>query len=105
MKKNFKIIVYFLIINFLYSCGGMSDAGKVLRNEKINNSDEFLVKKKDPLILPPDYNTLPKPGTIQETQKSDENKIEKILNVSEENSNKKNKSSSVEQSIINEINR
>ena len=52
----------------------MSDAGKVLRNEKINNSDEFLVKEKDPLILPPDYNTLPKPGTIQETQKSDENK-------------------------------
>ena len=46
MKKNYKIIVYFLIINFLYSCGGMSDAGKVLRNEKINNSDEFLVKKK-----------------------------------------------------------
>jgi len=63
------------------------------------------VKKKDPLILPPDYNTLPKPGSIQEAQKSSENKIEKILNVSEENLIKKNKSSSVEQTIINEINK
>tara|TARA_B100001778_G_C18131258_1_gene425097 strand:- start:222 stop:473 length:252 start_codon:yes stop_codon:yes gene_type:complete len=83
----------------------MSDAGKVLRNEKTRNSDEFLVKKKDPLILPPDYNTLPKPGSIQEVQESSENKIEKILNVSEENLIKKNKSSSVEQTIINEINK
>ncbi len=105
MRKNYKIIIYLLIVNFLYSCSGMSDAGKVLRNEKTRNSDEFLVKKKDPLILPPDYNTLPKPGSIQEAQKSSENKIEKILNVSEENLIKKNKSSSVEQTIINEINK
>ena len=47
------------------------------------------MKKKRSINFTSDYNTLPKPGTIQETQKSDENKIEKILNVSEENSNKK----------------
>ena len=35
----------------MHSCGGFSDASKVLQNEKITNTDEFLVKKRDPLIL------------------------------------------------------
>ena len=49
----------------LYSCGTMSEAGKVLRNEKIKTTDEFLVKKRQPLVLPPDYDTLPTPGTTK----------------------------------------
>ena len=31
-------------------------------NQKRNNSDEFLVEKKSPLITPPDYNNLPVPS-------------------------------------------
>ena len=44
MKNLIKI---FFISVFLSSCGGLGDAGKVLRNEKIKSSDEFLVKKKE----------------------------------------------------------
>ena len=42
--KNLKI----LLITFLLfvSCAGLKDAGKVLRNEKITTTDEFLVKKR-----------------------------------------------------------
>ena len=59
--KNIRI----LLITFLLfvSCAGLKDAGKVLRNEKITTTDEFLVKKKDPLVLPPDYDKIPEPGT------------------------------------------
>ena len=41
--------IYILIVTIflLSSCGGLKDAGKVLRNEKITTTDEFLVKKKD----------------------------------------------------------
>ena len=48
---------YFLLLIFcsLIGCSSFSEAGKVLRNEKVKSTDEFLVKKKDPLILPPDY--------------------------------------------------
>ena len=38
MKK-----IYLLIL--LYLVSGLSDAGKVMRNEKIKSTDEFLVKK------------------------------------------------------------
>ena len=47
------------------SCASMEDVGKVLRNEKIKTTDEFLVKKKEPLILPPDYDKMPEPGSIK----------------------------------------
>ena len=45
MKKIKTILLYFILISFLHSCGGASDAAKVLKNEKITNTDEFLVKK------------------------------------------------------------
>ena len=60
----FKIITYILLFIFLYSCGGSFDSIKRgLTGEKENSTDEFLVKKKDPLILPPDFENLPTPDS------------------------------------------
>tara|TARA_B100001250_G_C19197891_1_gene528018 strand:+ start:209 stop:517 length:309 start_codon:yes stop_codon:yes gene_type:complete len=100
MKKIEKIILYFIFASMLYSCGA-SDAGKILRNEKVTNTDEFLVKKRDPLTLPPDYNTIPKPDSLNKTKTKEKN-IKKILKISEEEMSKKN-TSTVEQSILNQI--
>ena len=58
---------------------GFSDAGKVLRNEKTKTTDEFLVKKKEPLVFPPDYNELPKPGTKKKIKPKIDDDIKKIL--------------------------
>ena len=73
--------IYFLLIGLflLISCSGLKDAGKVLRNEKVVTTDEFLVKKKDPLVLPPKYEELPIPKSKQETEKTS---LEKILKLS-----------------------
>ena len=58
----FKKIVYILLFIFLVSCGNTFDSVKKgLTGEKRNSADEFLVKKKDPLILPPDFENLPDP--------------------------------------------
>ena len=87
----------------LNSCSGLEDAGKVLRNEKTRTTDEFLVKKRDPLILPPDYNKLPEPDSISQKKKDNKNKIEDILKIPEDKNTKGSKSTSVEQSIIEKI--
>ena len=60
----FKRTIYlFFLFLFLPSCGGSFDSVKRgLSGEKQTNIDEFLVKKKDPLILPPDFDELPIPG-------------------------------------------
>ena len=54
IKKLFLV----LIIISLYSCQSAKDA---LSGKKYESSDEFLVIKKNPLVLPPDYNKLPEP--------------------------------------------
>ena len=98
MKKIYiTLIFYFLLAN----CAGLDDAKKVLRNEKVKTTDEFLVKKKDPLVLPPDYRNIPKPGDNTLIKKDDQ-KIKDILKVKEEENNKIN-SSSVEDSILRKI--
>ncbi len=92
----------FLILIFTSSCGAMKDAGSVLRNEKKTTTDEFLVKKKQPLVLPPDYKKLPEPDSISKEEISDEKKLKKILKApNEENSNKNY--SSFEEQILEKI--
>ena len=40
---NFNLLLIVLVL--LVSCGGLKEAGQVLRNEKIKTTDEFLVKE------------------------------------------------------------
>ena len=63
MHRKFFLCLITLIF-LLTSCSG-NDWAAVKRGvtgAKSNDSDEFLVKKKDPLILPPDFEDLPTPG-------------------------------------------
>ena len=47
---------------FTTSCADtVQSVKRGLTGAKANSADEFLVKKKDPLILPPDYENLPTP--------------------------------------------
>lgn len=94
----------FLFIVFT-SCNTLKEAGKVIRNEKINTTDEFLVEKKDPLIYPPDYKELPAPSSIEGANKkiSDEEKLKKVIKAPKEEQSANKKRSSVEDSIINNI--
>ena len=62
MKKNKILIIFFLILQiFVINCGGK--VREALEGQKRSDqSDEFLVKKKKPLKMPPDIDKLPKPG-------------------------------------------
>ncbi|MDC1212295.1 DUF3035 domain-containing protein [Pelagibacteraceae bacterium] len=100
MKKiNILIIALFL----LNSCGGLKKAGKVLRNEKITTTDEFLVEKKSPLVLPPNYEEIPEPGSMSKNIKKEEKRIKKILKSPQLEDASTNKSSTVEDSILSGI--
>ena len=97
-------ILFFSLSIILSSCSGFKEAGKVLRNEKKAATDEFLIEKKGPLSLPPDFNSIPEPGTIENKAESANGSIEEILNSRKNvSNNKKQKSSSTENSILNQI--
>ena len=88
----------------LNSCSSLSDAGKVLRNEKLRTTDEFLIEKKDPLTQPPDFKNIPEPGSIGSNTEPEQNSIKKILRTSKSQStSNQNKSSSTEEFILNQI--
>ena len=80
MYKRFS---YCLILLFLFSCGETGQSIKrALTGEKIKNTDEFLVKKKDPLILPPQFETLPLPKPLtDEIEMEDERIVESLLSI------------------------
>ena len=98
-NSNILLITFFLFI----SCASLDDAGKVLRNEKIKTTDEFLVEKRDPLVFPPDFDKIPEPGTKEKIQTSEEERIKKILKANEQKNVSNGNSSSVEDSILNKI--
>ena len=57
-----KKITYIILITFLLtSCETMGSVKRGLTGEKKLSTDEFMIKKKDPLIMPPDYENLPTP--------------------------------------------
>ena len=78
--KKFNLFVLLNIILFLSSCGTIKEG---FSSQKKNNSDEFLVEKKSPLIMPPDYNELPIPGEKNLEKKSEESDIENLISKSE----------------------
>ena len=74
--KQFKLFILFNIILFLTSCGSVKEG---FSSQKKNNSDEFLVEKKSPLIMPPDYNELPVPKEENFVTESNENEIKTLI--------------------------
>ena len=99
--KLFKFFIIFGITIILSSCGTIKNG---FSNQKKNNSDEFLVEKKSPLVMPPDYNELPIPNE-KKTEK-DVKDIKSLILKSKQDEIKENldkKSSSFESSILKKI--
>ena len=82
MKKlNFIIASVILCLN-IAACGTVKEA---FSSQKKDSTDEFLVEKKSPLKLPPNFDDLPYPksGNIDEDKKEG-NKIKKLISKTEE---------------------
>ena len=100
--KFFKLLIIFQIVLFFNSCSTMKDG---FSNQKKDNTDEFLVKKKSPLVMPPDYDELPTPkkenGQIENT-----NKVKKLITQNNGNSsieNNQNLNDSIENFVLDKI--
>ena len=96
------ILKIFTVSLFLFSCSGGLEGFKLKR--KSMSGDEFLIEKKDPLVLPPDFSKLPNPEEdIEETEK-EESQIEiEFKNDNSENENTDKSTTSLEKSILEKI--
>ena len=97
-----RLIIYFLFLNLLTAC---ESAREGFTLKKKDNSDEFLVEKKNPLVMPPNYGDLPEPKDfVSEVTNKNYEVFEKIIKSSKNNDNKVDKKkTSIEQSVIDKI--
>ena len=100
MNKIFKIFLSLVFLVTVSSCGTVKEA---FTNQKKNSSDEFLVEKKAPLTMPPDYNELPKPKEKIEEDKAS-NSIKDLIEGDEFNENDiSNENLDLEETLLKKI--
>ena len=107
MKKHKFYIIFLSLVIILSSCQNFSEG--MTGSKRTKTSDEFLVHKKKPLVMPPDFDDMPSPK--QNKQKEDElsassESIEDLLNIKKKENNESFESgndSSLEQSILKKI--
>ena len=101
--NNLIILTVFSVL--VYACSGATDALK--GKKRSEQSDEFLVEKKSPLELPPDFSELPTPND----HKNEENTELEVKDILEIESNEKSsqetndqQNGSLEKIILEKIN-
>ena len=78
-----KIKIYTLTILFflgLQNCGTIKEGF----SKKKNSSEEFLIEKKSPLIMPPDFDKLPIPQTNEIQLDENSNSIKSLITSNED---------------------
>ena len=68
MKFNKNLIIILAFVTLISSCGSVRES---LSGAKQDNYDEFTVKNKDPLIIPPNFDDLPEPEGVGVNNKSE----------------------------------
>ena len=107
MKKHKFYIIFLSLAIILSSCQKFSEG--MTGSKRSKTSDEFLVHKKKPLVMPPDFDDMPLPK--QNKQKEEElsassESIEDLLNIKKKENDESFESgndSSLEQSILKKI--
>ena len=104
MRNKIKaLLISKLLIFFQSSCQSTKEA--LQGKKRSNQNDEFLVKKKNPLEMPPDFKKLPRPGDDLKISKSTNqgNDIKELLKIEQIEDKNTNNSSSLIDNILKKI--
>ena len=101
MKKLKFIIFTFTLMLFFQSCSTIKEG---FSSPKKNSTDEFLVEKKSPLVMPPEFNELPEPKILNIKESKNEQKIKELIsNKSTSTDNSISQNENLENSILKKI--
>ena len=99
-----KTIFLMMLIFLVTSCAdSWSNVKRGLTGAKKKSTDEFLVQKKDPLILPPDFDSLPSPSDKEEAMEEMSSFEKTFKQESEAEITASSTESSAEDSILKQI--
>jgi len=86
MKKLILNAILILALFLLQNCSTIKEG---FTSQKKNSVDEFLVEKKSPLVMPPDFEELPVPGVETVTEDKDQSEIKSLLSSDNKKTNNK----------------
>ena len=93
-----------MLIFLVTSCADTwTSVKRGLTGAKKKSTDEFLIKKKEPLILPPDYDSLPSPADREEAIEEMTSFEKTLKQASETETTTSSAGSSAEDSILKQI--
>ena len=96
--RQFKIF-FLLSIVFIFMAGCQS-IKETLSMKKKKSVDEFLIEKKNPLTVPPDFSKLPKPKEQEEIVNTEENiDLSEVIGEPEKKDSSKKTSNTIEKSL------
>ena len=99
--KKFNLL--FILGIALIILSGCNTVKKGFKNPKKNSSDEFLVEKKSPLVMPPEFNELPIPNQNEDTSQKQDNNIKNLISDNNGNTDQEASNSDLEGSILSKI--
>ena len=102
-----KYIRLFFLLNLIFLLTYCSTAQKAFTNQKKSSTDEFLVEKKTPLVMPPNYNELPLPTEKNSKTDLEENNVKNLFknnnNETKSSAGSQNESGNFEESLLEKI--
>ena len=101
MNTISKLLVFLFLLFFVTACQSVKNT---LSMKKEKTTDEFLIEKKNPLVLPPDYSELPVPKNEKNIIEKENDSIDlsKVLKKSDNKEEIKN-TKNLEKTILDKI--
>ena len=101
MKKISSILLFAIVFFSFQSCQTVKEG---FTSQKKKRTDEFLVEKKSPLVMPPEFNELPVPKSSENILENEtENNIENLISNNDTPENSEIQNENFENSIIEKI--
>ena len=100
MKKIKFSILAILLLFILNSCGTVREG---FQNPKKNTSDEFLVEKKSPLVVPPEFTELPIPKDNKNTIDTNDSSLKELFSDNEQNLEESLSNKNLEETLLDKI--
>ena len=99
--KKFKLLnLFFLFLFILNSCGTVREG---FQNPKKNSSDEFLVEKKSPLVIPPEFDQLPVPKDNKDQINNTQSSFKTLVSDTEQEIDENLSNKNLEETLLDKI--
>ena len=100
MKKIKSLFLLLFVFLFFQSCATIKEG---FSSQKKKSTDEFLVEKKSPLVVPPEFTELPIPKDNKNTNDTSDSSLKELFSDNEQNLEDSLSNKNLEETLLDKI--